>query len=132
MSANDHNLLRLRVINSRLAYQKDGDSIRYFSNCTASALSLWIAEQNVLRARMGKLGHVAPAALSATSPLLMAALDLIADELHCPVDRQHTAFDFLEHFAERVQARYDTEYVGPMRNALKPVRDALQSLGLLS
>lgn len=131
MSAQDHNFLRLKVMNWRLAYQKDGDGVRYFSNCTAAAMSLWLAEQNDLRKRLGIAGHIAPAALSATSPLLMAALDTIFDSLRCPIDEQHSATDFLDHFAEQVKSRYDFECIGPVRNALKPVRDALQSLGLL-
>lgn len=132
MSASDHNVIRLKLINWRLAYQKDGNGIRYFSNCAATAMSLWLEEQNALRAKMGMAGRVAPTALSVSSPLLMAALEFLVDELDCPIDSQYTATDFLDHFAKKVKSRYDSEYIGPVRNTIKPVRDALLSLGLLT
>lgn len=125
-------MFRLKLMTWRTAHQRDGDGTRYFSKCVTEGLSLWLKENNELRKRMGKAGLVAPTALSASSPLLMAALDTLSDAILCPVDEQHSAEEWLQHLGQKVKSRYDSEYVGPVRATLQPVHDALRSLGLLT
>jgi len=132
MSATDQMYFRAKVMRYKSSYDKDGDGNRYFANVTVSAVSLWLAEQNELRKRMGKAGLVLPTALSMSSPLFMAAMDAVADHIHCPVDQRMSALEFLNHLGERIKKRYESEYVDPVKEALKTVHDALHSLGLLA
>jgi hypothetical protein len=130
MSANDQMFFRTKVLGYKTSYDKDRDASRYVSNCTLSALNLWLAEQNALLKKMGKAGLVLPTALSTSSPLFMAAIDTVAHAIDCPVDQKMSALQFLSHFGSQVGTRYDSEYAEPVRKALKSVRDGLRSVGL--
>jgi hypothetical protein len=132
MSASDAMAFRARIMSYKRSYDQDRDSSRYFSKTAAAALNLWLAEQNEFRARMGKAGLVLPTALSASSPLFMAAIDTVANAIDCPVDERMSALQFLNHFGNQVANRYDSEYAEPVRKALKVVSDSLRSLGLVN
>jgi len=79
---------------------------------------------------MGRAGLVLPTALSASSPLFMAVMDVVAHQVSCPVDEKMSAREFLEHFVGQVENRYDSEYAEPTRKVLKSVRDAFRHVGL--
>jgi hypothetical protein len=131
MSATDHLYFSAQVKRYKTSYVHDGDEIRYVTNVSVAAANVWLAEKNELRKKMGKAGLVLPTALSASSPFFMAAMDAVAANVHCPVDKRMSAVEFLKHLSERIQVRYDSEYVKPAKDALKTVHDALQSLGLV-
>ena len=132
MSATDHLYFSAKVSHYKTNYDQDGDEIRYVTNVTVAAANLWLAEENVLRKKMGKAGLALPTALSASSPFLMATMDAVAKQVHCPVNKRMSALEFLKHLTERIKIRYDSEYVKPTKDALKSVHDALQSLGILA
>jgi hypothetical protein len=132
MSATDYMLYRAKISHYKSNYERDQDDSRYTSSCVVAALSLLLADNKESLKRMGKAGVALPAVLSASSPVFMAAIDSVADAMHCPVDQRMTAVDFLSHFAKQVGNRCDSEYVEPVRKALKSVGDGLRTLGFTS
>lgn len=132
MSATDYMLYRTKVSYYKSNHDKDHDDSRYTSSCLVAAFSLLLADNKEWSKRMGRAGAILPAALSAGTPLLMAVIDSVADAMHCPVDQEMTAVDYLNHFAKQVKNRYHSEHVVPVRNALKSVEDGLRTLGFTS
>jgi hypothetical protein len=130
MSASDYAAFRAQMMRYKMHFDQDRDSSRYFSNAAVTALGLFLAERNEMLRKMGKAGVVLPAALSVSSPVFMAAIDCVAEQMQCPVEERMSAVDFLRHFGSQIESRYDSEYAEPVRKALKTVHDGLHSLGL--
>ena len=128
----NHNLvLQSKFIRHKEDYRKDGDTTRYTVKNLTAAVDWYIEEKNAGLRRMGKPGLAVPAVLSLGSPILMAAIDTVEHAIHCPVDHEMSAEEFLHHFGRQIQKRYDREYAEPARNALGAVEDALRKVGIL-
>jgi hypothetical protein len=132
MSASDHAVFRLKMQGAQQAYKENQDNSKYFVNSAVAAAQLWLADFNASQQKLRLANKAMPAALTAAAPALMAVMDVLGETLSCPVDERMTAKDWLEHFGEKIQSRYNAEIVGPTKQNLKTVYEALKSLGLVS
>lgn len=103
---------------ARRTYDRSNDHKAYMADCLYVAVSVAAA---ALADRDRRLAHL-PKAVSTASYAIKGLVDMIADNLSCPIDQDHTHEDFLQSWYNHGRRFVDRD--------TQVVKDVLAHLGI--